>query len=122
MSGKASRNKGANGERELVNLLNGALGAPLFERCLGQARDGGVDVLCAGLAGIEAKRREKPELLAAIAQVRAALAGRPELKLVAYRRSREPWTFLLVMDLDEAVQLIRDRLATRVRVAAGLTP
>jgi Holliday junction resolvase len=114
MNGKGRRNKGADGERELVNTLNAAMGEALFKRCLGQARDGGVDLLAEGLAGIEVKRRERPELLAAIAQVRAAMADKPGmLKLVAYRRSREAWTFLWVMDQSELVHILAGILGRR---------
>jgi Holliday junction resolvase len=116
--GRLSKRKGATAERELVRALNelaGMTGAPqVATRVLGQARDGGHDITYRkGLALFEAKHRKVVNLLAAIEQVRAAVAkyqlengGPKPLPVVAYKRDRTPWTCLMVLDLDDCVRVL----------------
>ena len=88
MTGKASRDKGARGEREFAELLTNELGQ-VVKRKLGQARDGGDDIQV-GRYRIEVKRREKLAVEAWCKQVEAACEP-SEVPVVAFRRNGEPW-------------------------------
>lgn len=50
MTGRRSRTKGANGEREFLNLLRDHLDDETINRNRAQSRDGGAD--CLNLAGV----------------------------------------------------------------------
>ena len=91
----ASRTKGQCGERELCKLLSQSLGLDL-SRNLDQVREGGADIL--GVPGfiIEVKRREAEQKAKWWEQVCKAGRRYPQLMpVVAYRRSRQPWRFML---------------------------
>lgn len=115
--GKASRTKGAVGERELCKLLSGELGITV-SRNVDQARKGGADCLEIPGYAVECKRRE---MLSRPAWWKQAVeqgikAGREPI--VFYRRSREPWRALVngmygYRDVSwaEAIDAIRDKLA-----------
>ena len=91
---KASRDKGANGEREVVSLLADELGIAA-KRQLDQSRDGGCDILIevAGKScGIEVKRVERSTPLAWLRQIEAVDT---DLHMVLWRPSRSGWIGIL---------------------------
>ena len=94
MGGKASRDKGARGERELAELLSHELGT-IVKRKLGQARDGGDDIQI-GKFRIEVKRREKLAIEQWCKQVEAACTT-DDVPVVAFRRNGEPWRAVVPM-------------------------
>jgi Holliday junction resolvase len=106
--GNASRRKGANGERELVNLLSDALGT-VVTRNLSQTRDGGRDIL--GIPGyaIEVKRCETTRWGAWLEQAQRQ-AAEGETPVVAHRANGEPWLFLVAMDKDQFCKYVRENL------------
>ena len=94
--GKSQRLKGANGERELVNLLKDELGID-FSRNLNQARDGGHDVNANLRLAIEVKRDEKKSLRAMWNQC-SKQAKSDQVPVLAYRLNYErQWRFMLPM-------------------------
>lgn len=99
MTGAGAREKGASAERELFKLLNARLGRELFKRNLSQSREGGCDDGGASVFAMEVKRCEKLDLPGWIKQaVEQAKPG--QIPVLAYRRSREPWRFLIISDLN----------------------
>lgn len=93
MNGKGCRNKGANGERELLRLIGDRLGIDL-SRNLDQSRDGGAD--CLDLSGIalEVKRCESLQLSQWWNQaIRQATKG--QIPVLAFRQSRKPWAIVV---------------------------
>lgn len=99
MSGAGSRRKGANAERELFKLLNTKLGYECFKRNLEQTRNGGCDDGAAEVFALECKRAENLNLRAAIEQAKSQ-AKNGQIPVLAHRRNKEPWQFLIVADLD----------------------
>ncbi len=110
--GKASRAKGAAAERELLKLLGAELGQ-LLTRNLQQSREGGADCICVRGWAIEVKRQERlsrPAWWRQACEQADRLGVRP---MLAYRRSREPWRFVVgldkpELDLIQAAGLIRE--------------
>ena len=102
--GKASREKGKRGERELANLLR-SYGFENSRR--GQqfcGKDGSADVV--GLPGIhiECKRVERLNLENAMEQ--SQQDARPgEIPIVCHRRDRKPW--LVTLTLDDFIQIYK---------------
>ena len=97
-----SRRKGADGERELANLLK-TYG---FDTRRGQQYHGGGDSPdVVGLPGvhIECKRVEKLNVETAMAQSRRDAEGTDEIPVVMHRRNRERWK--VTMDLDEFMNM-----------------
>jgi predicted molibdopterin-dependent oxidoreductase YjgC len=92
--GKASRAKGAVGERELCKLLSGELGITV-SRNVDQARNGGADCLELKGFAIECKRQERLSRPAWWAQAVAQGEKCKAEPIVFYRRSREPWQALI---------------------------
>lgn len=92
--GKSERRKGAEGERELASILSGELGIEL-KRNLDQTRDGGYDLQGLCLA-IEVKRREKEDLSGWWRDAVHKAGGR--IPVLAYRRSRQPWRFVVPLE------------------------
>ena len=91
---KASRDKGANGEREVVSLLADELGVAA-KRQLDQSRDGGADIIieCGSKSlAIEVKRVERSTPLAWLRQVEAVDT---DLHMVLWRPSRSGWIGIL---------------------------
>ena len=91
---KASRDKGANGEREVVSLLADELGIAA-KRQLDQSRDGGADIViqCGSKSlAIEVKRVERSAPLAWLRQVEAVDT---DLHMVLWRPSRTNWIGIL---------------------------
>lgn len=103
-SGKSSRTKGASAEREVFKLLNVRLGKELFSRNLLQTRLGGCDDGNADVFAVEVKRQEKLNLPAWIEQAKKQ-AKPGQIPVLAYRRNREPWQFLIITDLDRFADL-----------------
>lgn len=98
MSGKKSQRKGADGERELVEVLNAAG----YNVQRGGSQTYGTIPDIVGLPGIhiECKRQEQLCLMAALDQAqRDSLRFRDGMPAVFHRRNREPWQ--VTMRLDE---------------------
>jgi len=87
--GMKSRRKGANGEREFINLLKDYLGEITIARNLEQVRDGGADVVGLAEFSIEIKRAAKPLLNAWWMQAEAQ--AEHKIPVLAYRLDRHPW-------------------------------
>ncbi len=98
------RRKGAEGERELVELLR-AHGWMAARRNFGSGSAGGGDV-AGGPGGVhfEIKRTERLNVHAAMRQAEAD-AQPTDLPVVAHRRSRGPW--LATLPLEELLALLR---------------
>lgn len=107
--GKFSRDKGKRGERELFKILNDYLGEPLFGRNLIQSREGGADSDSQLPVAIEVKYQETLRLPAWLEQTKQQAADAGKLPVLAYRRSREPWTCLLVLTPTQLGQLLASR-------------
>ena len=96
--GLKSRRKGAAGEREVVALLRAA-GIPCNGRLLGQARDGGGDILAPPYL-IEVKRRKDPgPVYSYMEQATAAAAGSDNKPVVFFRADGQSW--LVIMRADD---------------------
>ncbi|MBU2862009.1 hypothetical protein HF290_16975 [Acidithiobacillus ferrooxidans] len=130
LSGRASRNKGGRGERELFSLLSDRLGF-VVTRNLTQTRDAGCDSLSVPGFAIECKRVESSFQSAWMRQAIEAIHDGHEIPVVFYRQSRHPWraafrcsdllnhrayTGLAHLDLDDAATFMREMVAP---VAAG---
>ena len=128
MSGKKSRNKGANAEREFIALLqpfvDSILGEKTFElkRNLFQTREGGADI--AGMPeqfdffSLEIKRQERLSLPAWLRQTREQ-AQSYQWAILAYRQNRCPWYIIMEepitgetyeLDLENFLKWFRDML------------
>lgn len=99
MNGAGRRQKGHNGEREVVRWLTElaepvcvALGraVPVFERNIGQSRDGGYDVKGLDWLGIEVKRVETDFQMQWWLQVLRSIEE-TQMPLLLYRKNRAPW-------------------------------
>lgn len=99
--GSGERTKGAQGERELVDILR-ARGFRNVRRNFGSGSQGGGDLT--GLPGfhVESKRRERCEIWKWIEQ--AAREAQSDVPLVAFRRSRSPW--MACLPLDDLLDLV----------------
>ena len=122
MGGKASRDKGGRGERELFHLLSERLGI-VVTRNLTQTRDAGCDSLSVPGFTIECKRVESSFQKAWMQQAIAAIRPNHEIPVVFYRQSRYPWRAafrtadlvkypayqgLAHLDLDDAATFMRE--------------
>ncbi len=99
--GRAARNKGANAERELANLLRDMWGYDVHR---GKVFYGESDLV--GLDGIhpEVKRVEKLNIHAAMEQAKAEADKRGDgLPTVFFRRDRGEW--LVTMRLEDWIDL-----------------
>ena len=99
--GKASRNKGANAERELANILRDTWGYSVRR---GQVFNHESDL--AGLTGIhpEVKRVERLNIHEAMEQAKTEAAKREDgLPAVFFRRDRGEW--LVTMRLEDWIDL-----------------
>lgn len=99
--GKASRNKGARGERELANIFRDTYGYPVRR---GYVFQGESDLV--GLEGIhpEVKRKETFNAYAAMEQAVAEAEKRQDgVPTVFHRRDGKGW--LVVMRLEDWVDL-----------------
>lgn len=87
---KASRDKGARAEREVLKLLGEELGE-ILTRNLQQTREGGADCLAVKGWAIEIKRQERlsrPAWWAQAVEQAQRVGAEP---MLLYRRNREKW-------------------------------
>jgi len=101
--GSKSRNKGADGERELINLIRDNTGLKL-ERNLAQSFGGGHDLLGLEDWAIECKRYHVVDLSAKKIFWRQAVdqAKRIDKRpVVAYREDRRPWRVIVAWPSDD---------------------
>jgi len=102
--GRSSRNKGAQGERELAKTLSDMLGIENIKRGFVFCHES--DVI--GLKGIhiECKRVEKLNIENAMEQARTEAGKRKDGKpALFHRRNRKGW--LVTMDLADWIELYR---------------
>ena len=113
---KASRDKGARAEREVLKLLGDELGE-ILTRNLQQTREGGADCLAVKGFAIEVKRQEKlsrPSWWAQAVEQAQRVGAEP---MLLYRRNREKWqAFIHTRDgqyregnLQDAASAIREK-------------
>lgn len=103
--GKSQQRKGADGERELVNVLN----EHGYHTARGGSETFGTIPDVIGLPGIhiEVKRVERLNVPEAMAQaVRDSVRFRDGLPALFHRRNRQPW--LVTMRLIDWLELYRD--------------
>lgn len=105
MSGKFSKNKGANAEREAAALIvswlepvySGAgLEPPTLSRNLEQVRSGGYDLVGLDWLALEVKRHENLQIESWWKQT-VAQAGPGQLPVLMFRQNRSPWRFKAVL-------------------------
>ena len=96
MSGKRSRNKGANGEVELVNLLK-AKGIQAQRTAPLQAGRESTDADVLAFDGIylEVKRRERLEMESWCKEAESQAGER--IPVIAWRRNNQPWRVSLLL-------------------------
>ena len=113
---KASRDKGARAEREVLKLLGDELGE-ILTRNLQQTREGGADCLAVKGFAIEVKRQERlsrPSWWAQAVEQAQRVGAEP---MLLYRRNREKWkAFIHTRDgkyregnLQDAASAIREK-------------
>ena len=122
---KNIRAKGQNGERELASWLNSILNRDDLVRNLEQTRSGGGDIL--GIEGltVEVKRQETILENTWWKQVCLAADARGDIPVLAYRKNREQWTFvlpayLLKVGMPGKIKMGETELAHWVRTWSGL--
>lgn len=106
MSGHKSQRKGANGERELVEILR----KHGYDARRGGSLTFGTTPDVTGIPGvhIEVKRTERLDLYGAMEQAqRDAQAFQDGIPVVFHRRSRKPW--VIIMPLEDWVELYRTK-------------
>ncbi len=105
----SQRRKGQAGEREAYRELHQRLGDVVGQRELGQARDGGFDILVdrdgVDLA-VEVKRQQKARVQAWLEQAGSGHDRR--LSAVMWRPDRGRWG--VAMDLVDFCELVREAL------------
>jgi len=90
------RKKGQQGEREFCKWLLKTLDLKeLPSRNLDQVRSGGADILAVSPFVFEIKRCETLNLKAWWKQVSTAAYYPGDVPVVAYRKNRQPWRFLI---------------------------
>ena len=98
MGGKASRDKGQRGEREVCKILGEALGVSLT-RNLEQTRDGGCDIIVNKHWFIEVKFQEKYQLDVWWEQAVRQAKDKGKHPVLFFRKSREDWRVLMPYSL-----------------------
>ncbi len=101
--GSKSRNKGADGERELINLIRDNTGLKL-ERNLAQSFGGGHDLLGLEDWAIECKRYNVVDSSAKKIFWRQAVSQAKQVDkrpVVAYREDRRPWRVIVAWPTHE---------------------
>lgn len=101
--GKASQRKGAQGERELAEILHDALGVDTRRGTI--LYGGSADVEGLPLVHVECKRAEKFSLYKAFEQSTRDAAKTGEIPAVFHRRNYKPW--LVVMSLSDWLDFYR---------------
>ena len=110
--GKASRDKGARGEREFANLLK-ELGFTSLRKGFTQcAPEGESDVECKELPNwhFEVKRVNRLEIWRALAQAEADAKPKGRLPVVAFKRDRSEW--YITMGAEELMKMVKGYLNT----------
>lgn len=104
MTGRASRDKGQRGEREVAHLIHDTLGHTCRRGF--QARGGDEQPDVVGLPGhhVEVKRTEKFQMWKAMRQAEEDCAD-GDVPIVFTRRSREPW--LCVLRATDYLELLK---------------
>lgn len=113
MPGRGSRLKGANGEREFFKLSNELLGREVFMRhpnpWHGHGKQDNHDPGRALSVCIEVKRHETLAIPKWIRQAREQ-AAEHQVPVLAYRKNKQPWTVLAIMDDNEWQRYLRWKL------------
>jgi hypothetical protein len=111
--GRMSRNKGARGEREFLELLGTELGE-MLARNLQQTRGGGADCLMVKGWAIEVKRCESLSRPTWWRQAVKQAEREGVQPMLAYRRNKEPWRVWIKEGCDISVEsaacAIREKL------------
>lgn len=104
MAGNQSRNKGQNGEREIVRLLcpivheiykkYTTLEIPNLERNQNQSNKGGYDIVGLNWLALEVKRQETENLTAWWQQTKKQ-AKANQTPVLIYRRNNQPWRAII---------------------------
>lgn len=102
-----SRAKGACGEREFANEMNGHLGAPHFRRNLVQSRQGGADFETVGGCAVEVKRREKASWGPWVRQAAEQATAAGATPVLAWRANKQPWQIWVQMTPQEFAEWLR---------------
>lgn len=104
-AGRAARNKGASGERELASFLKDLLGVHFHrtQQYCGKAGDSDVTGEVQGIHW-ESKRTETLSVYKAMQQARDDCKD-DSLPVVCHRRNAKPW--LLIVELNELPELVR---------------
>lgn len=93
--GKMQRTKGARAENQLASMLSDDLGFDI-KRTLGQARDGGADILL-GFMAIQVKHAAKANIKAWWQQTCADAAKCKKAPVLAYKINRQGWRIRMRM-------------------------
>lgn len=91
-----SRNKGANGEREVAKILRDYLGIDVQRNWQAQAAGGGADILIPGWA-VEVKRAKRPLIASWWTQAAQQGVTSGRQPLLVYRLDRGKWRALMSM-------------------------
>lgn len=84
------RRKGANGEREFINMLRDDFGIEAT-RNLDQTREGGADIVGVGEWAIEVKRAKEPKINTWWAQACEQAEKINKIPALAYRLDHQAW-------------------------------
>lgn len=108
MGGRASRNKGANGEREVADILKAALGIDICRT----PRSGAWEHAKGDLYGVpgfnvEVKRQERARIDEWYAQAKGD-AAEDEIAMLVYRKNRDGWK--VVLSLDDFISVMKSHI------------
>lgn len=96
---RMAKNKGTNGEREILKWFMDNFDLPELKRNLEQTRNGGADCLDIPGIALEVKRQEQLCIPAWWKQtVRQAVVSK-RMPVLVYRQNRKKWTFCLPASL-----------------------
>lgn len=106
---KSQRDKGAAGEREVLELLH-KHGWTRAHRNFGSGSQGGGDI-ARGPAGIglECKRQETTKIWEWVGQAARDTDGTGDIPVVAFRRNRSEW--MACLPFEELLKLLAEREA-----------
>ena len=114
--GKASRDKGARGEREFANLLK-ELGYTSLRKGFTQcAPEGESDVECKELPDwhFEVKRVNRLEIWRALAQAEGDAALKGRMPVVAFKRDRSDW--YVTLKAEDLFRMLQGKVPKCVEV------
>lgn len=108
---RASREKGARGERELAKEFARLFGVEAYRGRQYHGRDDAPDIVC-GIPGVhvECKRTEALSLYPAMEQAKADAGD--SVPIVVHRRNGKPW--LVVVELENLLELSRSIVGTKL--------